>query len=60
MHYDDIFDLAIGCVQRVWLDVTRHALGHGDFIAFRDEEWDLDTGRNKLAKEKGQVFWEVA
>ena len=60
MHYDDIFNLAIDCVQKVWLDVTRHALGQGDFIAFRDEEWDLDTGRNKLDKEKGRVFWEVA
>jgi len=60
MHYDDIFNLAIDCVQKVWLDVTRHALGQGDFIAFCDEEWDLDTGRNKLDKEKGRVFWEVA
>ncbi|MBM4276619.1 MAG: zinc dependent phospholipase C family protein [Deltaproteobacteria bacterium] len=60
MHYNDIFDLAIACVQKVWIDVTRHALGQGDFIAFRNDEWDLDTGRNKLAEEKGRVFWEVA
>ncbi len=60
MHYDDIFNLAIDRVQKVWLDVTRQALGHGDLIAFRNEEWDLDTGRNKLDEEKGRVFWEVA
>jgi hypothetical protein len=60
MHYDDIFNLAIDRVQKVWLDVTRHALGHGDLIAFRNEEWDLDTGRNKLNQEAGTVFWRVA
>ncbi|MFH1702835.1 MAG: zinc dependent phospholipase C family protein [Nitrospirota bacterium] len=58
MHYDDIFNFAIERVQQVWLDVTRHALGQGDFLAFRNEEWDLDTGRNKLDIENRLVFWE--
>jgi hypothetical protein len=60
MHYDDIFNLAIGRVQQVWLDVTCHALGQKDLVAFRNEEWDLDTGRNKLDMGKRLVFWEVA
>jgi len=60
MDYDDIFNLAIERVQQMWLAVTRHALGQADLIAFRDQEWDLDTGRNKLDEEKGLVFWEVA
>jgi hypothetical protein len=60
MRYDDIFDFAMEKIQQVWLDVTRHALGFGDFIAFRGEEWDLDTGKNKLAEGKGPVFWGVA
>ena len=60
MHYDDIFNLAIGRVQQAWLDVTCHALGQRDLIAFRNEEWDLDTGRNKLDMGKRLVFWEVA
>jgi hypothetical protein len=60
MNYDDIFNLAIEDVQLVWLNVARHALGRGDLIAFRDEEWDLDTGRNKLDKGNRLVFWEVA
>jgi hypothetical protein len=47
-------------VQKVWVDVTRHALGYGELIAFRNEEWDLDTGRNKLNQEAGIVFWRVA
>lgn len=58
-HYDEIFDFAIERVQEVWLDVTRHALGYGDLIAFRNEEWDLDTGRNKLDEEERLVFWQV-
>ena len=60
MHYDEIFDLAIERVREVWLDVTRHALGYGELIAFRNEEWDLDTGSNKLNQEAGIVFWRVA
>jgi hypothetical protein len=60
MHYDDIFDLAMGRVQKVWLDVMCHALGRGDLIAFRNEEWDLDTGRNRSDRDKKLVFWEVA
>jgi hypothetical protein len=60
MHYDDIFDLAINRIQQVWLNVTRFALGYEDLIAFRNDEWDLDTGRNKLAKGQKLVFWEVA
>lgn len=60
MHYDDIFNLAIGHIQQVWLNVTRFTLGYGDIIAFRNDEWDLDTGRNKLAKGQKLVFWDVA
>jgi hypothetical protein len=60
MDYDDIFDWTIGCVQQVWLDVTRYALGLGEFISFRNEEWDLDTGRNKLAEAEDLVFWRLA
>jgi len=57
MHYDDIFDLAIKNVQQEWLKVTRQALGYGDLFAFRDDEWNLDTGRNE---EEKLVFWKVA
>lgn len=60
MHYNDIFDLAIKNVQQVWLDVTRHALSNNDFIAFHNQEWDLDTGRDKANKENRLVFWAVA
>ena len=60
MHYDDIFNFAIEKIQKVWLDVTRQALGLGDFIAFRREEWNLDTGKNELDEAKGPVFWRVA
>jgi len=56
MHYDDIFDLAIKNVQQEWLKVARQALGYGDLFAFRDDEWNLDTGRNK---EEKLVFWKV-
>jgi hypothetical protein len=59
MQYDDIFNLTIERLQQVWLDVTRHALGFGDFIAFRGEEWNLDTGKNELDEGKGPVFWRV-
>ncbi len=58
MHYDDIFNFAIARVQQVWFDVVNYALG-GDKLTFRNDEWDLDTGRNKLAANK-LVFWEVA
>ncbi len=60
MHYDDIFDFAIERVQQVWLEVTRSVLTDQVTIAFRNEEWDLDTGRNKLDEKKRIVFWEVA
>jgi hypothetical protein len=60
MHYDDIFNFAIEKIQKVWLDVTRQALGLGDFIAFRKEEWNLDTGKNELDEARGPVFWRVA
>jgi len=58
--YSEIFDFAIERTQQVWFNVTRQALGHGALIAFRNQEWDLDTGRNKLDKQKRRVFWEVA
>jgi hypothetical protein len=60
MHYDDIFNWATEQVQEAWLDVTRHALDQGDFIAFQDQEWDLDTGRNKSSAKENLVFWKVA
>lgn len=60
MIYDDIFDFAIEQVQLAWLDVTRSALGVGTIIAYRDQEWDLDTGRNKLDESHKRVFWGVA
>jgi hypothetical protein len=60
MHYDEIFDLAIKQVQQVWLQLTRYALGFENSLAFRDEEWNLDTGRNQLAADNRLVFWEVA
>jgi len=59
MTYDDIIDFAIDEVQREWVGVTRYALGMDDRITYRNDEWDLDTGRNKLAANK-LVFWEVA
>ncbi len=59
MKYDDIFDFAIERVQQEWVEVSRYALGLADQISFRNDEWDLDTGRNKLAGNK-LVFWEVA
>lgn len=59
MTYDEIFDFAIDRVQQQWLTVTRYALGLSNTISFRNDEWDLDTGRNKLAGNK-LVFWEVA
>jgi len=60
MDYDEIFNWAITQIQQVWSDVTRYALRQEDLIAFADEEWDLDTGRNKSENDKPIVFWEVA
>ena len=57
MHYDDIFEFSLKAVRDCWRDVTRHALGYEDLIAFRDEEWDLDTGRNKSVANESLVFW---
>ncbi len=57
MNYDAIFDLAITNVQQEWLKVTRQALGYGELLAFQDDEWNLDTGRDE---EKKLVFWKVA
>jgi hypothetical protein len=59
MHYDDIFNFAIERVQEEWVGVTRHALGLGDFIPYRNEEWDLDTGINKLDADELLVFWRI-
>ncbi len=60
MHYDDIFNYAIERIQKVWLGVTRQALGLGDLIGFREQEWNLDTGKNELDEAKGPIFWRVA
>jgi hypothetical protein len=60
MHYDDIFNLAIEHIQRVWLNVTRFVYGKEDLIVIRGDEWDLDTGRNKSAKDQRLVFWNYA
>lgn len=60
MDYDEIFDWTIGRIREVWLEVTRYALGLNGGINFRREEWDLDTGRNKLDQQAKIVFWGVA
>jgi hypothetical protein len=60
LHYDDIFDFAIKTVQNVWLDVALYVTGQTDRIRFRNDEWNLDTGRNELAQQDKLVFWEVA
>jgi hypothetical protein len=60
MNYDDIFDFAIKQVQQAWIDVTRSALSREITIAYADQEWDLDTGRNKLDSSNKRVFWGVA
>ena len=60
MDYDDIFDWTIGCVREVWLKVARYALDLGEDINFRNEEWNLDTGRNELDQQAKIVFWGVA
>jgi hypothetical protein len=59
MQYDDIFNFAIEKIQQVWFDISRNALGLGNFITFREEEWNLDTGKNELDEGKGPVFWKV-
>jgi hypothetical protein len=59
MHYDQIFDSAIECVSQAWRDVSIQALSGGNIIAYRNDEWDLDTGRNKNDEKQGPVFWRV-
>jgi len=59
-HYDEIFNYAILKIQTSWLDITRHALGQGDFLSYQNEEWNLDTGRNQLLADNNYVFWKVA
>jgi len=59
MSYNDIFNYTVERVQREWVGVTRYALGLDDTITCRNDEWDLDTGRDKLAGNK-LVFWEFA
>ncbi len=59
MTYDEIFNQAIAKVQQQWLLVARYAIGQSDTLVMKNDEWDLDTGRNKLAANK-LVFWEVA
>ncbi len=58
MHYDDIFDAAIVCVQESWVDVTRQALSGGNLIAYRNDEWNLDEGYNET-DQNNLVFWKV-
>jgi hypothetical protein len=61
MKYDDIFDFAVSRIQQVWLDVTRYTLGYDDQIVFRDDEWNLDTGKNELlAQDQSPIFWDIA
>jgi hypothetical protein len=60
MHYTDIFDLAIEHIQQAWLNVIRFVYGREDLVAIREDEWDLDTGRNKSAKDQRLVFWNNA
>jgi hypothetical protein len=57
MKYDDIFEFAIKQVQLAWVDITRSALGDGTIISYRDDEWDLDTGKNQLDSSNKKVFW---
>lgn len=60
MHYDDIFNQAIEHIQQAWLNVTRFVYGREDLVAIREDEWDLDSGRNKSAKDQRLVFWNYA
>ena len=60
MDYGPIFDLTMKHIQKVWRDVTDFALGGSTPIAFRDEEWNLDTGKTRVAGNDKLVFWEVA
>jgi Zinc dependent phospholipase C len=59
MHYDKIFDYTVGRIQMAWLDITRHALGQGDFISYQCHEWNLDTGRDQPDIANKLIFWEV-
>ena len=58
MSYDQIFDTAMKKVQGVWLEVTRYALGLNDQLLFKDEEWNLDTGKDDLAQGSRMCFLE--
>ena len=60
MHYDAIFNQAIDNIQRSWLNVTRFVYDREDLTAIRGDEWDLDTGRNKSARDQRPVFWDYA
>ena len=60
MPYDDIFDFAIKTIQNIWLDMALYVIEQQDRIPFRNEEWNLDTGRNTVAQQDKVVFWEVA
>lgn len=60
LHYDQIFDLTIGHIQQVWLNITRFVSGQDANILFRDDEWNLDNGKNLIARGQKLVFWDVA
>jgi len=60
MHYDDIFNQTIDHIQRAWLNITRFVYGREDLAAIRGDEWDLDSGRNKSARDERLVFWDYA
>ncbi len=60
MHYDDIFAFTIERTRQVWLDLMRYVLGQGGVIEFRNEEWNLDTGRNQVGDQTKVIFWGLA
>lgn len=60
MHYDDIFELAVENIRQAWLEVTRFIFKRADLVTIREDEWDLDTGRNKSARDDRLVFWNIA
>lgn len=60
MDYDEVFDFTVDQIRKVWREIARFALGLGDEIGWRSDEWNLDTGRNAIAGNKKLVFWEVA
>ncbi|MEI6154617.1 MAG: zinc dependent phospholipase C family protein [Deltaproteobacteria bacterium] len=60
MHYDDIFDFTIEHIRKVWLDAVSFALGQEDRLTFRNDEWNLDTGKDALDDSNKLIFWEVA